>query len=454
MLTNSHADGMTVFRFAQKPFPKRNESVFSQIKFRRNDEEKSEGMESPSAGWSRKGVRREKMKKTVILMTLLCLLLLAQGVFAQASFRDPQPVTGLVYDGSKQNLLIAGSVSGDESANYYYFNKYTNTWSKELKDIPSEQYPKTYKVYWVLYRGEENINTVSNLPGVREETVTIAWLDQPQPRTGLVYDGSKQYLVDPSKPGTAKGNDRYFYRVRPEQRWETELPSRVEEGKYTVEYLLAPLDGMNPPAGATAPSGSFEVTLGNPKPQPQPGPLRPIYDGEDVFNSNKALPGTGFSTRFNKPLAVQPGDLTYHKLDMRIQIPSINVDAELTGVPEFGDSWAVEWLADRAGLLDGSALPGEGFALIAAHNHLNAEDMGPFGLLFSLAENDRIFINTADGGLQIYSVYANKLVEPDDMQKLAEIAENEAGSIILVTCENEMVEGGYMNRRVVFAKPL
>ena len=65
-----------------------------------------------------------------------------------------------------------------------------------------------------------------------------------------------------------------------------------------------------------------------------------------------------------------------------------------------------------------------------------------------------MLFRSADGGLQIYSVYANKLVEPDDMQKLAEIAENEAGSIILVTCENEMVEGGYMNRRVVFAKPL
>ena len=159
------------------------------------------------------------MKKSVILMALMCLLLLAQGVFAQAIFTDPQPAKGLVYDGSKQNLLIPGSVSGDESAKYYYFNKYTHRWSSELKDIPSEQYPGTYKVYWVLYRGEEDINTVSDLRGVNDPTVTIEWFDQPQPRTGLVYDGSKQYLVDPSQPGTAKGNDKYFYRVSPDKRW-------------------------------------------------------------------------------------------------------------------------------------------------------------------------------------------------------------------------------------------
>ena len=91
--------------------------------------------------------------------------------------------------------------------------------------------------------------------------------------------------------------------------------------------------------------------------------------------------------------------------------------------------------------------------MIAAHNHLNTMEIGPFAMLFSLEENDRIFVNTADDGLQIYTVYANELLEPDDMQKMASIAQSEENSIILVTCENEMVEGGYMNRRAVFAKP-
>lgn len=36
---------------------------------------------------------------------------------------------------------------------------------------------------------------------------------------------------------------------------------------------------------------------------------------------------------------------------------------------------------------------------------------------------------------------------------IAFVAENEPGSLILLTCESESVEGGYLNRRVVFAKP-
>lgn len=36
---------------------------------------------------------------------------------------------------------------------------------------------------------------------------------------------------------------------------------------------------------------------------------------------------------------------------------------------------------------------------------------------------------------------------------IASTAENEPGSLILLACENESVEGGYLNRRVVFAKP-
>ena len=60
-----------------------------------------------------------------------------------------------------------------------------------------------------------------------------------------------------------------------------------------------------------------------------------------------------------------------------------------------------------------------------------------------------IFINQPDGSLQRFGVYANLLVEPNDMQKLALIAEQEEGSLLLVTCENESVEGGYLNRRVL-----
>ena len=75
-------------------------------------------------------------------------------------------------------------------------------------------------------------------------------------------------------------------------------------------------------------------------------------------------------------------------------------------------------------------------------------------MIRELKENDVIFVNTPDGQLLCFSVYANELLMPNDMQKLAEIAEKESNTLVLVTCENETVDGGYLNRRVVFAKPL
>lgn len=53
----------------------------------------------------------------------------------------------------------------------------------------------------------------------------------------------------------------------------------------------------------------------------------------------------------------------------------------------------------------------------------------------------------------IFSVYANELVDPYGFTEIASVAENEPGSLILLTCENESVEGGYLNRRAVFARP-
>ena len=40
------------------------------------------------------------------------------------------------------------------------------------------------------------------------------------------------------------------------------------------------------------------------------------------------------------------------------------------------------------------------------------------------------------------------------MEKMAAIAEKEENTLVLITCENESARGGYLNRRVIFAKPV
>ena len=163
------------------------------------------------------------------------------------------------------------------------------------------------------------------------------------------------------------------------------------------------------------------------------------------------LPATGFPTSMDLPLAVRPEAFTGTDLNLRIKIPVIGVDTELMAVPETERTWDVEWLQDQAGLLDGTALPGEGISIIAAHNTLNAEKTGPFFRLSALQKNDTVLISGADGSVQIFRVFANELLDPGDMDKLVSIAQNGNNTLVLVTCENESAAGGYLARRVIFA---
>ncbi len=403
------------------------------------------------------------MKKSVAIFALLCILFVFQSALAAEPKKPidaPTPKTDLVYNGEIQELYVTIPNKSNTYFRWPYRPDGNKAWTNATDEVPRAQYPGKYTVEWII----SSTKPAEDIKETYADDITIGEYNPPKPREGLVYNGTEQYLVDLNS-GVAKEKDRYWYRnLYNHDQWDSEQkPSATKPGDYLVEYKLAPWNAELGPD--THADGKFTVTISqgtvpyiDPDSQSQPGSGggRPIYyigDGTTLFGSGNTLPATGFPTRIQVPLSVKPANINYETLSMRIQIPAINVDVELTGVPEVDGTWAVEWLANQAGLLSGSAMPGEGYAMIAAHNHLNTMEIGPFAMLFSLEENDRIFVNTADDGLQIYSVYANELLEPDDMQKMASIAQSEENSIILVTCENEMVEGGYMNRRAVFAKP-
>jgi hypothetical protein len=152
------------------------------------------------------------------------------------------------------------------------------------------------------------------------------------------------------------------------------------------------------------------------------------------------------------PLSVRPAGVNYEALSMELQIPVLDLKTELVKVPLTDEGWPVEWLGNRAGVLEGGSLPGAGYSVAAAHNTLNAAEYGPFALLSTLRENDMVFVRGADGMLLRFRVYANELLAPDDLAGLAAIAEQKPGALVLLTCENESPEGGYLNRRAVFAE--
>ena len=398
-------------------------------------------------------------------MALLCLFIAVQSAFAD----NPVPPTfkeGLVYNGTQQVLVADIGKGGSSNEEFIFFDASKNAWGNALDDLPREQLPGEYTVRYCLSE------TGTKKCKFQEEThkVTIAEYMPPKEKSGLVYNGSKQTLVI---PGTALNGDVYYYNnpywpAEATDKWTTTPTEATEPGTYVVEYYLA-VKGTRPsnditgkftksitiaPRGSYNPSGNSSGDSGSSSNHSSSAPssFYTIGDGYGLFFENKSLPATGFPTRISMPLSLKPDTVWYEDLAMRIQIPSINVDVELTGVPELGNTWAVEWLDDKAGILSGSAMPGEGYTLVAAHNHLNTQEIGPFGFLFDLDNNDRIFVNMPDGGLKIYSVYANELLEPNDFRQMAAISENEDGSLILITCENELIDGSYQNRRVVFAK--
>ncbi len=124
------------------------------------------------------------------------------------------------------------------------------------------------------------------------------------------------------------------------------------------------------------------------------------------------LPETGFSSGGQPESSCHSMKHHYSALGMTLQIPRFDIAADLTRIPRTGSSWPVEGLGDEAGLLEGSAIPGEGYSVIAAHNTLDSETYGPFAMLASLEENDSIFVRSAKGELMPFTVYANELVGP------------------------------------------
>ena len=101
-------------------------------------------------------------------------------------------------------------------------------------------------------------------------------------------------------------------------------------------------------------------------------------------------------------------------------------------------------------MLEGSSLPGEGITVLTGHNHLNTTEAGPFALLRELDAGDSFMITDQRGTMQTWHVYQSAKVPADGFAKIAgDVKEN---ALVLITCEDESADGGYLNRRVVLAE--
>lgn len=195
--------------------------------------------------------------------------------------------------------------------------------------------------------------------------------------------------------------------------------------------------------GALVPLVSSEKPGGNPL----------IFYAPDWFTTDMRLPGTGFPSGHMTRLHAKPAGLNYTATGFELSIPAIDLNTKLVRMPRQDQSWAIEWLGSDAGLMEGTPAIGSGISWIAGHNHLNTAEAGPFALLGTLNLGDVIFIRQPDGVLTTYKVHMNQLYPTDGFEQIFADLPDSSQGLVLLTCENESIDGGYQNRRVVFAEP-
>lgn len=137
---------------------------------------------------------------------------------------------------------------------------------------------------------------------------------------------------------------------------------------------------------------------------------------------------------------------------MTLELPLYDVVSKIVTIPFIGKSWDVASLSNRVGLLEGFSEPGAGVSLLAAHNHLNDEETGPFLMLYAMKTGDLLFVRHQNGSLMTFEVYENMLIEPNGLATIEALTKDVPGALVLITCENETIEGDYLDRRVIFAK--
>lgn len=171
------------------------------------------------------------------------------------------------------------------------------------------------------------------------------------------------------------------------------------------------------------------------------------YPFYPVFCQRCQLPHTGFPTG---QITEIRENINYAKTNMSLSIPTLKVEEDIVIVPLMDETFPVENLGNNIGLLEGSGPTEEDILVLAGHNHLNTMEKGPFATLSALKVSDLIFIRGANNASRTFVVYENELLAADDVEGLLSYAR--PGCMILITCEDEAMEGGYLNRRVVFAE--
>ena len=146
-----------------------------------------------------------------------------------------------------------------------------------------------------------------------------------------------------------------------------------------------------------------------------------------------ALPGTGFAPHRATLLSAQPAAQSYADLgDLWLEIPRLDVQMPIVGVPQANGQWDVSWLGNDAGWLNGTAFPTySGNSVLAGHVYNADGTPGPFVHLNGLWWGDQVIVH-AWGAQYVYEVRTVMQVSPFATSSV--IMHKDLPWVTLVTC--------------------
>jgi LPXTG-site transpeptidase (sortase) family protein len=164
------------------------------------------------------------------------------------------------------------------------------------------------------------------------------------------------------------------------------------------------------------------------------------------------VPAAGFAPDGMTLLPAQPIAQQYTVMgNVWLDVPAIDMQASIFGIPQAGQSWDLTWLKGDLGYLQGSAFPGwQGNTALVGHLTLADGTAGPFADLHALQIGDEITLHTwGDEGTYRVREVAYRV----DAEDASVFQHEDEDWLTLITCQSyDSLTRAYRWRLVVRAE--
>ena len=166
-------------------------------------------------------------------------------------------------------------------------------------------------------------------------------------------------------------------------------------------------------------------------------------DGNDA----SILPNSGFAPDIVTILPEKPVDVYRSYSDLRIEIPTLNINTDIVGLPMVDKKWDVTWLGSQLGYLEETAFPTwNGNSVITGHVYDANGKPGPFINLKDMRYGDPVIVQ-AYGQNYRFEVREVLIVAPNDIK--AALKHQEQPWITLLTCQGYSEKDNSYSSRVL-----